>query len=588
MRVFFSKLLSLLLGGSYLIGLADSQYNCNFSEELSIHKDGSTFLQQYINAEEGTFTMRIRYTGGRSWIGIGISTSGKGKMAPGYAVIGDIYRGIMLYDLQSDDKQGSGVIPMKDTNGHLKSPSFVQTEAGESILEFTHDLIIRDPNNGSVIHEISASSVWIWAVGLPDNAWAGKHKLHGAFDGFELFNGCVKQAVVDIVPPASPPTTETTDPTMDGVLDNENPSKPADDQFQDNKFKYPEYSEDFTLNQTNPMPDDVKTYPNSDYKTNIGHDDGKTEPKSDDKYPEEINVDTTTTESGQTALVPNTTMGSPSTASQNISFLGSDSEATRALWVAHGLFMGIAWGIFAPLAIGAAYLRNNFGFLKDNARWLKIHFYFSGLTAFFTIVGFALAVSATKKDDDIPHFDEDDHHKAGLAIFLLVIFQGFAGYYRPSPVQKRPSSNETTNQPDSASNSTSSPVSFPASTPTRYPIDELSFDDVEQFTESLPGIVVSQQQSSNVDTVIKAKAVPSTTNKNAFFVRRLWEYGHRLLGIILLSLSWYNCHSGIVLQAENYDQDDEGSLLGIFWGITGFIAGSIVFVGYVLRLPAVP
>ena len=554
--------LYLLLAGSFLIGLAESQsqsqsqslYTCNYSDELSIHNDGTTFMQQYINQEEGTFTMRIRYTGGNSWIGIGINTKGKGDMVPAYAVIGDINRGVKRYNLQSDDKKGSGVIPLEDTNGHLKSgeSSFVQTtEAtgdgdGESILEFTHDLVIRDPSNGSIIHEISESSTWIWAVGLPNNVWEGKHKVHGAFNGFELFNGCViKQTAVATKAPTAPPTKKTTEGTEDKIPDN-----------------YPIYPEDYveTTNESETIGVATGEENVVDTKPETGHSSDDSDDEKDTTY----NV------------------------GQSISFIdSSDSEATRSLWVAHGFLMGVAWGIFAPLAIGAAYLRNTWSFLNHNARWLQIHFCFSAIVALLTIVGFAVAVVATKKDDDLPHFEEDTHHKAGLAIFILVLIQGFAGYFRPSPVPKKLASQDDDGDQllqDSASHSTSSAVSTPASTPTKYSIDSQTFDDVEESNDSSsPDSTVNPSLKTETIVKISSNQQPSPSVTKVLYIRRFWEYTHRSLGIILLSLAWYNCHSGIILQSENYDQDDEESLLAIFWGITGCIAGTIFFVGYVLR-----
>jgi len=151
-------------------------------------------MSHYINIDEKTFTIRIRYTGGHSWIGIGINTDDSNKMTPAYAVIGDVYHqpNVQRYKLISDDKTGSGVIPLLDNvlNNHLKlnDSSFIQTtttntntntmtesETQESVLEFTHDLIIRNENDPSIIeYEINESSVWIWAIGLPDNTWAGK------------------------------------------------------------------------------------------------------------------------------------------------------------------------------------------------------------------------------------------------------------------------------------------------------------------------------------------------------------------------------------------------------------------------------
>jgi len=483
--------MSLALAGAFLIGLAESQYTCRFSDELGIDKGGNTFLQHYVNRDEGTITMRIRYTGGQSWIGIGINRNGKGKMTPGYAIIGDASRGVKRYNLASDDKSGSGVIPIDDVHGHLKSSSFTQN-GGESILEFTHDLAILNPDDGSTLLEISDASVWIWAVGLPNNQWEGKHKVHGAFDGLSLANGCIKGAVTEptTLKPTSPPVPEPASP---------------------------------------PVPPPTK------------------EDKNDGSASED---ESNSEDMSNTGLLGSVTelQGDPTkSAAQGVSFFASESEATRTLWVAHGMLMGIAWGILAPLAIGAAYLRNKFVFLKDNARWLTVHFILCALVALLTVLGSVTAFMAVQQEGD-EHFDDDPHQIIGLTIIVLVLVQVIAGYFRPSPVPS-PSVKDITPKP--------------------FPTRNQSNVDVEGDCD-----VAIDEDTTYVDNNVQI----STTK--AFYVRKVWEYTHRSLGVIMLGLSWYNCHSGIVLHAEEYEQDGEAFWLTVFWAVTGCIGGAILFAGF--------
>jgi len=195
------------------------EYDCIYSDEILIHSDGNVFMSNYVNIDEGTFTIRIRYTNGYSWIGIGINFDDKSKMSPAYAIIGanDInHNGVQSYNLISDDKAGSGVIPLllqdqdnNNNNGQLKPGSFfIQRETEslelESVLEFTHNLIIRNNANdpSSIIeHEINESSVWIWAVGLPDNVWEGKVSVNAVhvmdcIDGIDCID-CID--IIDII-----------------------------------------------------------------------------------------------------------------------------------------------------------------------------------------------------------------------------------------------------------------------------------------------------------------------------------------------------------------------------------------------------
>lgn len=245
--------------------------------------------------------------------------------------------------------------------------------------------------------------------------------------------------------------------------------------------------------------------------------------------------------------------------------------------------LSIAWGILAPISIGAVYLRSNINFLKTNTRWLNIHLYLSGTVAFFTILGFILAIVATKMDDpEEQHFNDDIHHKVGLVIFILVIIQGLAGYFRPSPTNNKstppPISNSNNNKNDNKNNDDDDEC---GSSPVNSSVDSSSEGDIEKVcggTANIAPIADSNTFNKN-----------DKNKKNKLFtllitIRTLWEYTHRSLGIILLALSWFNCHSGIILLSDNnYDQDDENTLLNTFWSITGCIAGSIFFIGYIIR-----
>jgi hypothetical protein len=64
--------------------------------------------------------------------------------------------------------------------------------------------------------------------------------------------------------------------------------------------------------------------------------------------------------------------------------------------------------------------------------------------------------------------------------------------------------------------------------------------------------------------------------------RLAWEYSHRLLGMLLLALAWYNCQSGIELHVSNYE--DQNDYTGAFWGVTGGISGLVFLLAYVVRV----
>jgi hypothetical protein len=61
---------------------------CTLSPMMALD-DGLT-LEQVKNSAAGTFTMRLTYTNGNAWIGIGINSEGSSKMVPSTSVIGRI------------------------------------------------------------------------------------------------------------------------------------------------------------------------------------------------------------------------------------------------------------------------------------------------------------------------------------------------------------------------------------------------------------------------------------------------------------------------------------------------------------------
>lgn len=149
---------------------------CSLSDPIEI--DTNLFLEQRRYDDE-TFTMRLTYTGGRSWIGIGMIEGGIGK--PAAAVIGRVdnvtsVESVEKYGINTRGEDGSGIVPMASFSQTLMDATFEQTES-TSTLTFTKYL--SEPYD--VPEQIvTYKTVWIYAVGLPDNAWGGVHKIHGS------------------------------------------------------------------------------------------------------------------------------------------------------------------------------------------------------------------------------------------------------------------------------------------------------------------------------------------------------------------------------------------------------------------------
>lgn len=475
------KTIALLLL-SLLLGRVHAELVCELGDPITLDNDGLVSLQYSVNRQEGIFTMKITYTGGQSWIGIGINHEGSSKMTPVTSVIGRMLDGepsVLKYDLESDAKDGSGVIPMNLQS--LMDASFTQDDT-TSVLQFTQ---LLDEETQTVTDE----SVWVYAVGNANNVWEGKHEIHGAFY-LQMVDRCVESAAA---PTAAPAPTAS-----------------------------PASNTDTTGGDTTTGGGDT----NQGGDTTQGDD-------TDGGDSQDQNV---------------------SGAQGGIVQLKSVSDETRSLWVAHGVLMALAWGVCAPLAIGAVLLRN-VSFLAKKGCWYKLHFYMNIANILFTFVGFFLAVAAMSKEGE-DHFTENTHTKAGLAIFFIALFQFALAFLRPDPpkapqkqLERAPTDSDTSSPPRQVDHG----VSIRGN-------GEIEVED-ESMTDS------------------EAERDPSVKTKT----RLAWEISHRFIGMALLGLAWYNCTSGIQLQVDKYDDLGDWQMAA-FWGVTAGISGFIFFLAYVVRV----
>ena len=179
----------------------------------------------------------------------------------------------------------------------------------------------------------------------------------------------------------------------------------------------------------------------------------------------------------------------------------------KGLWKAHGICAALAWGLFSPLAIGAAILR----YWLPNGLWFKLHQGLNMMVAVFTFLAFAFGVAAIQSEG-LAHFSPSPspHRLVGLIVFLFLIVQTLGGVFRPHTPEKG-----------------------------------------EEKTKT----------------------------------RGAWEIGHRVLGIIVLLVAWFQIFSGISIYQNLFVDSANTPLKGIFWGIVGTIFG-IVLVGRVFAVIA--
>jgi hypothetical protein len=256
-----------------------------------------------------------------------------------------------------------------------------------------------------------------------------------------------------------------------------------------------------------------------------------------------------------------------STSSNNIlsdpngDFFFLDSvRSTRKLWMWHGVLMAVAWGILTPLAIGSSLLRDTV--CLQPGVWLTIHLSLNMFAILCMVVSFGIAVYATNEKtadgEDPKHFVDTKHKTIGLVIFLLAFVQAIIGMLRPHGPKK------------------------PA-TPVEVPEDveraaEMNVEMAIASSDKLGRTERTQHsQNGSDDSVSKSGSVVSGKS----ITRRIWEFKHRIMGLSLLGLSWYNCDAGLELYAERYGEDNDLSVA--FWDVTGGLAG-LIFILYAVQI----
>jgi len=237
---------------------------------------------------------------------------------------------------------------------------------------------------------------------------------------------------------------------------------------------------------------------------------------------------------------------------------GSSEAPNKTLWIAHGVFALIAWGVFGPIAAASSLLRLYLP--SESGMWYKLHLYLNLLCVVFTIISFGLAVGATASDPSLSgskqrkHF-VNLHEVMGLAIFAICLFQVLNGYLRPSMYKKNShdqlggtvfsSSKDNSSVNDNSSDATTNKTKEDA-------VDKNNVNNNNNDIEQL---------SNNEDMV--ESSTPQKTIARLFF-----EIGHRIIGSVLLVLSALNIISGLKLYAIRYYVDNNWTIIA-FWSYIG-------------------
>ena len=596
-----------------------SSYSCTFSEPIVLDSDENVELQQYVNFDEGTFTMKVTYYGGRSFIGIGVNQEGLPAMTPAVAVIGrndDEVSQVSKYIMSSM----YAVLPVEgeEEQGIVQS-TFEQTDT-MSTLTFTQ--LLSELNQVAINDETR----WLYAIGYDDNAWGG-HSIRGSFQ-LSLSPTCTLISEVQpeetdstVDQTLAPEETSTTVPTdvIDGAqeategegdVEKEDEtqgsyvpacplSKPIVldsggnlelEQFVD------EASNSFTMKLTfyggqawigvginedgvpkmspamavvgrganGDSPPSIQKYrlssgwqvepADSSLQTLVYSSFEQTEDTSTLIFTQLLKEEgqapvTDTTQwifavgydgnqwSGhqiqggfQLQLTPSCDGTSTSGAEAGSIVITEIKSPNRALWMTHGVLMALAWGLFAPLAVGTAVLRvfvDRLAGELNNGLWFKVHVCFNVLVLFFTVVGCTIAFVAKREQKvDGVQLVISTHGRVGIAILVLVVLQSVAGYFRPA----------------------------------------------------LPKPAVESKENDNADRLNETERTDIPNSEKSMAkkprVRIVWEVLHRLSGMALVGMAWYNCHTGILRSTSMLEFYNNWT--GVFWSVVGVIGGLTV------------
>jgi hypothetical protein len=197
------------------------------------------------------------------------------------------------------------------------------------------------------------------------------------------------------------------------------------------------------------------------------------------------------------------------------------SSRDDTLWVVHGWLAAFAWGAVCPMAIMAGIFRQ---IIPGDTLWLNIHRGLNSLVLLLTLAAVIIAVVAI--NNDVPDGFEAKHFNADLSdghrLIGLIIF-------------------------------------------------------ILVLVQVIIGIF--RPHPPKMDGQDNEGASPEEKSS----MRVAWETGHRLLGIVLLSLSWYQIQLGIKWYNEIFNDGDSDTALDAFWG-TVVTLSMIIAVGLVLRL----
>jgi DOMON domain len=226
------------------------------------------------------------------------------------------------------------------------------------------------------------------------------------------------------------------------------------------------------------------------------------------------------------------------------------SSPNKKLWMVHGIFLAVAWAILVPLGVAASILRGLF--TDKRGVWFKTHRNLNSLAVALTIFGFAIAVYLINDEQKgAKHFQTMKHHKTGLVVFLLSFLQALSGIFRPPAPHPPPPKDEVA----------------PA---------DLEMEEVKStISEAYVDAPYDMKNDVLKNDIMKVEGPKDDhhddhhDHSKKSTARVVFEYQHRILGLVTMVMGWITCYSGVELFHRRFGGTD---LTGVLWGAVGGIA----------------
>ncbi|KAL3936778.1 MAG: hypothetical protein SGBAC_007982 [Bacillariaceae sp.] len=247
-------------------------------------------------------------------------------------------------------------------------------------------------------------------------------------------------------------------------------------------------------------------------------------------------------------------------------------KPNKTMWLAHGISLGVAWGIVAPLGLASAFWK------RKKAFWGLVHQFANTALLLLTCGGILLGVVATYLDDRSNHL-QTDHSYYGVGVFGgLLLYSMMALYFGAKRSQQ-----EKRQEEERARRKRSRDVK-PIKKPPREPDVILGMGDgLEIVPGDSPHNPKNKNKNNNNNNNKKSlysepvdpptlddeegenKPLPKTT---------CLEWLHRFLLLALIALAYYTCHSGIDWQTFLWDMDWKY----YYWGVGAFGAAMLILL----------